>query len=475
MTKKTSVSLLAAVACLLSVPAASQAAETIGSDLSRAPGNDSLYCGTTPTDRWPCTLISDRQPWEVEIPDEHIITKWTAQLTSGAQVRFRVFKRNADGTFTGAGSSDAVTATRTGVQSFRTHLPVPAGDYTIGLDVLDGTVGAHVDEGFDLAFTDSPIEDGATRAANITKYELLLNAAAESDYDGDGKGDETEDDCTGSDCDDDGKDDPRDDGDQRGRDDDGVPPFTPRGDEYVPTPRKPDTPEVKGPPFTVDTRALLRPDAEGRKGVFELFAENTGSGDASATFEVRAGSKVIGKQRITELESGDDATVKFRLAKKQLKALRRKGKLKLALNATATHADGKTTPIKQDLTVLPGGAKKFDGSYKGPGPIVFVVQGGAIRTVSSEVNAFCPKTNRHQSLSIFAIDGFPALVKPDGSFAADGNGGGQALKYNGKLSLKGKSKGYASAYRFELGVSDGGRYFTDGCTGAINWTAVKTK
>ena len=53
--------------------------------------------------------------------------------------------------------------------------------------------------------------------------------------------------------------------------------------------------------------------------------------------------------------------------------------------------------------------------------------------------------------------------------------GGQALKYNGKLSLKGKSKGYASAYRFELGVGDGGRYFTDGCTGAINLTAVKTR
>jgi hypothetical protein len=167
--------------------------------------------------------------------------------------------------------------------------------------------------------------------------------------------------------------------------------------------------------------------------------------------------------------------VQFKLPSKLRKELMRKGKLKLSLSATARHADGTTTPVKQALTVLTGGASKYDGTYKGPGPIVFVVQGGAVRTVSSQVMAFCPASNRQQQLSIFSIDGFPALVKPDGSFSADGNAAGQALKYNGKLSVRGQSKGYASAYRFTLGVRDGGRFFTDGCTGAINWTAKRTR
>ena len=107
---------------------------------------------------------------------------------------------------------------------------------------------------------------------------------------------------------------------------------------------------------------------------------------------------------------------------------------------------------------------------------MFVVQGGAIRTVSSEVNAFCPTSNRHESLSIFSIDGFPALVKPDGSFAHEGSGGGQHMTYKGKLSVDRPEQGLrARPTSFSLGVSDGGRYFTDGCTGARNWTAKKTR
>jgi hypothetical protein len=478
MKKSTAASLLAAAAGLLAVPATGHAAETVGSDLSHASGNDhTIYCGATPQDTWPCTLVADRIPWTVEAPDDHIITSWSAQLEDGAQARLRLLRRNDDGTYTGAGTSDAVTATRDGVATFKTHIPVPAGDYTIGIDLLEGNVGAIPDPDDDhrIGFTDPPIADGATRTVDTASYELLVGARAETDFDSDGKGDETEDDCVW-DCGTGGG------GGGGGDAGGGATPESSGGagspDTYDlrgPGPRQEEKVPPKGPPFVVDTRGLLRPAKEGRQGWFEVFAANDGSGDLDASFELRQGRRIVGKKQITELESGDDTTVKFRLSAKQRRQLAKKGKVKLALTATAKHEDGTTTPVRQDLTVLAGGAKKYDGSYRGPGPIVFVVQGGAIRTVSSQVNAFCPRTNRHQQLSIFSIDGFPALVKPDGSFAHEGNGGGQALKYNGKLSLKGQSKGYASAYRFELGVGDGGRYFTDGCTGAINWTATRTR
>ena len=472
--KKTAASLLSAAA-LLAVPAIGQAAETVGSDLAHAQGNAStIYCGDNGAQ---CTIIADQIPWTIDAPDDHIITGWSAQLTTGTQARLRLLRRNGDGTYTGAGTSDAVTATSNGVSTFKTHLPIPAGDYTIGIDLLEGDVGAIADPDNDyrIAYANPTIDDGTTRSVQTAAWELMLGAQAETDHDNDGKGDETEDDCLGT-CGGGG-------GTGGGGDTGGSSTgggstgsgSSGTGDLTGPGPRKEEQAEPKGPPFVVDTRGLLRPDKEGRQGVFEVFAANDGSGDLDATFEVRSGKRSLGRKAVSELESGDDTTVKFRLPSKQRKQLMRKGRLTLALTATAKHADGTTTPVRQTLTVLSGGARKFDGTYKGPGPIVFVVQGGAIRTVSSEVNAFCPRSNRHESLSIFSIDGFPALVKPDGSFSHEGSGGGQHMTYKGKLSVGGTSKGYASAYKFSLGVGDGGRYFTDGCTGARTWTARRTR
>lgn len=479
MTKSTTVSLLAAVSALLALPAAGQAATTVGSDLLRADGNSHTVGCDDGQGQIPCTLIADREPWgDIEAPDAHIITSWSAQLDAGAKARLRLLRRNDDGSFTGAGESALVTASRSGVQSFKTHIHVPPGDFTIGVDLLEGGMGTIVDDTYEMTYSDPPIAEGQTRTGTTIGHELLLSAKAEEDLDEDLKGDETEDDCVFGGCD------PGNGGGGNGGG--GAPGGGGGGGVVVPPTQSLDVPipdvpadpggvPDDGPDFTVDTRALLRPGAEGRQGHFELFAENAGSGEADATFELRAGSRSLGRRTVEDLESGDDTTVRFRLSAGQRKQLRRKGKLKLALTASATHADGKTTPVRQDVTLVRGGATKYDGQYKGPGPIVFVVQGGAVRTVSSQVNAFCPRSNRHQELSIFSIDGFPPLVKPDGSFAADGRAAGQAMKYHGKLSLRGKSKGYASAYRFELGVSDSGRYFTDGCTGAINWTATKVK
>lgn len=466
--KKTAASLLTALG-LLALPAASQAAETVGNDMGHAQGTSSMiYCGEGVPQR---TIIADQIPWTIDAPDGQIITKWSAQLANGTQARLRLLRRNGDGTYTGAGTSDAVTATSTGVHTFKTHLPIPAGEYTIGIDLLEGDVGAisDPDNDYRIGYTNPSIDDGSTRSVQTASWELMLGAQAETDFDNDGKGDETEDDCVGT-CAGDG-------GTGGGGGGGGVHRRRllrhRRPDR--PGPRKEEKVEPQGPPFVLDARGLLRPGKQGKKGEFDVFAANDGSGDLDAQIEIRAGRKSLGKASITEMESGDDATVGFRPPAKPRKQLSRQGKAKLSLTATAKHADGTTTPVEQDLTVLAGGARKYDGYYKGSGPIVFVVQGGAIRTVSSEVSAFCPASNRHEPLSIFSADGFPALVKPDGSFAHEASGGGQKLTYKGKFSLTGQSKGYASAYKFSLGVSDSGRYFTDGCTGARNWTAKKTR
>ena len=77
--KKTAASLLTVLG-LLALPAASQAAETVGNDMGRAQGNSSMiYCGEGVPQ---CTIIADQIPWTIDAPDEQIITKWSAQQLS---------------------------------------------------------------------------------------------------------------------------------------------------------------------------------------------------------------------------------------------------------------------------------------------------------------------------------------------------------------------------------------------------------
>ena len=462
---------------LLAVPAIGQAAETVGNDLAHAPGNQSMiFCGEGVPQ---CTIIADQIPWTIDAPDDQIITRWSAQLANGTQARLRLLRRNSNGTYTGAGTSDAITATSTGVHTSRPTSRCPPAT-TRSASTCSRATSARSPTPTTTTTSPSPnpvIDDGSTRRVQAAAWELHARRP--------------------------GRDRPQQ--QRQGRRDRGRlrrelhrrrrrrrrrrwrhrrrdgrrlvhrRRLVGTGDLTGPGGRPEEKVEPKGPPFVVDTRALLRPGKQGKKGEFDIYAENDGSGDLDATFEIRAGRKVIGKASVTEMESGDDAAVGFKLPAELRKSSCARARSSSRWSRPPSTPTAATTPVKQDLTVLSGGARKYDGYYKGPGPIVFVVQGGAIRTVSSEVNAFCPRTNRHESLSIFSIDGFPALVKPDGSFSHEGSGGGQHMTYKGKLSVGGTSKGYASAYKFSLGVSDGGKYFTDGCTGARNWTAKKTR
>jgi hypothetical protein len=90
------------------------------------------------------------------------------------------------------------------------------------------------------------------------------------------------------------------------------------------------------------------------------------------------------------------------------------------------------------------------------------------------VLGFCPETNRQQSLNIFTVGGFPALVRRDGTFDLTGNAVSQSNTYRGKLSLNGTGRGYASAFKTHMNMSSGGRLILEGCTGATNWTVKKS-
>jgi hypothetical protein len=72
------------------------------------------------------------------------------------------------------------------------------------------------------------------------------------------------------------------------------------------------------------------------------------------------------------------------------------------------------------------------------------------------------------------VPGFPALVKPDGSFAAKGSRSWDTFKYDGKLRLHGTSKGYLSLFHTEVKILDGGRLGSDTCFDAKNWTVRRS-
>jgi hypothetical protein len=448
------------ITALLLAAAPAHAAASEGSDLSAAPGDQTIACASA------CTLAWDAEGWfDGDLDDDAIVTRWSAQLAPGTKARLRVLRREADGSYTGAGASAYVTAAG-GVQTFTTHLPVPAGDHVLGLDVQGGAVGARTDPSDDYGTErlTPALADGETRRGAELAVQPLFGAQTETDHDGDGRADESEDDCVW--------------GCAPGGGSGGWTPPPAPADTPAPSP-SPAGPtaaaEPEEPPFTIDPRGLVRPGRQADQGWFDVFLANNGSGALRADVTVRNGRRTVGRKTLSEVESGDDATVALRLNAKEAKQLRRTGRLKLTVVAKAVREKGETIDLKQPLTVITGGASKYDGEYRGPGPIVISVDHGAIRHVTGQVNAFCPKSNRFQMLSLLGIDGFPVLVGRDGAFKGEGNVIGQLVTYHGKLALGGESKGYASAYKAQMNLSSDNRFSIDPCQGATNWTVRKTR
>src|SRR5438067_11012581 len=127
----------------LVVPVASQAAVTIGSDLSATPTTfDMCFSG--------CTLRSNIPGRQVTSPIDGVIVRWRLKTKDGSPagqlVKLRVIHpTGSPGQATGAGTSaPGAVATTAATTPYPTQLGIHAGDF-IGLDLpTNGAVGAVV-------------------------------------------------------------------------------------------------------------------------------------------------------------------------------------------------------------------------------------------------------------------------------------------------------------------------------------------
>jgi hypothetical protein len=175
------------------LPEQTQAATTIGSDLSGAPGG-TTGCAST------CTFVSRAIPGlTVAAPSDGVIVKWRVRtLATGSAAPTPATLRVVRGTgvnSTGIRSDAPVSIPSTpGTYSFDARLPVSAGDY-LGYDSPRGWFAGKAGASYDL--WDPALGNAETRfrTTGFAGLELLFNADLEADADKDGFGDETQDGC----------------------------------------------------------------------------------------------------------------------------------------------------------------------------------------------------------------------------------------------------------------------------------------
>ena len=434
--KTTSLAAALAAALVLAAPAG---AATTGSTLSRD-ATTTLGCPGA------CTLAWGAEGWfDAQIPEGEIVTSWTADLAPSTTARLRLVRPDGEST-TALGASEVVTGSAAGgVQTFRTHLPAPGRGVRVAIELQSGAIGAVADDSYGVKRFEPALAEGETRAGTRTAHELRLQVTSEGDADADGRGDATEDDCVFQ-C-------------PAAPAPAPAPPASdgPGGGAPTPTPTPP-----AGRPLTVDTRAVLR---DPRRGILDVYVTNESAKDLDATLAVLAGGRRVGGASVKGLEAGDHTVVAVKVAKAAL------GR-KLRLTGRATLVTGATDEIDQPLAVIRGGDRRYDGTWRGAGPFVLVVERGLVRTVNATVMGFCPDSSEQLRMNVFTANGAPAVVGRDGSFKLErGRAVSQENTYRGKLSLKGSGKGYASAFRVRMTMS-GGRFVLEGCTGATNF-AVK--
>ena len=173
---------IAAGAALTAIPAKSDAAVTIGSNLGRA-SDASLVCGLR------CTIVqaslaADRQaPGGILSPVNGTVTGW--RIRSGltaAPTELRVIRLLGPSLFTGAGTSATVTPPINSISEFPTQLPISIGD-RVGLNCCGSQSHYFVQTGGFAHSFQPPLADGGpgeipAPILNNT-WEMLVNADIE--------------------------------------------------------------------------------------------------------------------------------------------------------------------------------------------------------------------------------------------------------------------------------------------------------
>jgi hypothetical protein len=113
-------------------------------------------------------------------PVNGVIVRWRMQGAKGGPFFLRVLHPNGSGAYTARGTSDAVTPSNTGLQTFSANIPVHAGDQ-IGVDPTNASDEIGVVEVSGAGFTSifpTPAE-GATVPARDPKSGLEIELSAE--------------------------------------------------------------------------------------------------------------------------------------------------------------------------------------------------------------------------------------------------------------------------------------------------------
>lgn len=197
MKARFAVAVLATLATAALVASSAGAAVTMGSDLSQAP-DDGVFCATT------CTWVQSPLPGRVSAaPTDGVIVRWRIRTDAvGGPFALQVARPAGGNDRTGIATSASVTTPGAGTHVFPTRLAVKAGD-NIGIR-FDSTNLARFHGGPGVVgaaalYFPPALADGTTRTPTIvnTNLEFFVNADLETDLDGDGFGDETQDQCVG--------------------------------------------------------------------------------------------------------------------------------------------------------------------------------------------------------------------------------------------------------------------------------------
>jgi hypothetical protein len=430
MPLKQSILPVLAVAGALLIPTTAHAATTVGGDPSQGDPAHMVRCPDE------CTITLDRLGGApVIVPGGTVITHWSGYFEADAMVGLRLMKRNADGTFTSDGESGYVYAAG-GAEGFDTHVEVPEGDHAIALDLHYGAAaGARADAGARTFTADQILWNGDTARGTEAAQALQLNVT----YDVPG----TTPDPSST---------PPDEGGPI------LPPSTPS------EPSPGDAP--KGLSF--DARGVLSPD--GRH--VSVYARNETEQPLAGPIRLKVGHKLFKTARASDFDYHSSEDFDLPLSGKPLKKLLRKGTLKATIVAKLKGRDGgvsKTAKVK----IVRGGAKGYDGTYRGKGPLVIVVKRGVITAISEPMNTYCSANGKFVMRSMMTGLGFPALIAKDGSFDHKASFSSDTFTYRGKLNRDGSASGYLSLWYSFLDLSPEGRFRAVQCVQADNWTAKR--
>jgi uncharacterized protein YraI len=318
--------------------------------------------------------------------------------------------RRQGASFVVEAESDLVTADG-GTQTIETSLPVAGGGRTIALNLWTGSVGALENPESRILATDSPLSVGDTATGDAAAYDLSLSVEVSG------------------------------------------------GAEPEPT-ATPDQAPAKG--FSIDRRAVL--SADGRH--LNVYTLNETEQELDGSIAVK-GQK--GSANVWHYDYHSSSDFSLPVGRKLRKKLLR-GK-PASLTVVARTGGGTFT---QTVRAIRGGAKGYDGTYRGSNGLTFVVKRGVITAISQSLNTYCSANGRFVTRTMQVGLGFPALIGKDGSFDHKASYSADSFTYRGKLERNGSAKGYNSLWytTFDNDPSSGNIRAVS-CVQASNWTASR--